>query len=103
MSQNPDWWIGCKVMSIDPKRISRVQAADSEGVKTGRWRDFTRLEVIDRIDNKKEAFSTVIFKNGQWQRGADVHTVKIDQEKFIRTDRNAKAEDNLENLPDCKV
>ena len=42
-----------------------------------------------------------IFKNtdGSWREGAKVEIIKVGDEKFIRTDRDAIAEDNLENLP----
>lgn len=45
---------------------------------------------------EKMSFQTVLRENGNWRLGASVHVV---EGGFLATDRNAKKEDNLENLP----
>ena len=43
-------------------------------------------------------FLKLMITNGK--KGEDVHIVKVDDEKFIRTDKNETKKDNLGNLPE---
>ncbi|MGY8911535.1 MAG: DUF3892 domain-containing protein [Flavobacteriales bacterium] len=57
----------------------------------------TKNDVITLI-KKGYTFKTVIWGYPKWNKGADVHIVKIGNEEFIRTDRNKTGKDNLDNL-----
>ena len=55
---------------------------------------------IIRQVEKGETVVTLFGCDGHWQKGSDVHVVEIGGAKYLRTDGNAIAEDNLGNLPD---
>jgi hypothetical protein len=37
--------------------------------------------------------------NNKWKKGQEIHIITVNGIKYIRTDQNRKASDNLENLP----
>lgn len=57
-----------------------------------------RRMVVDKINNGYN-ISTMMNKDGKWIAGARVKVVNIGVISYIRTDKDASAEDNLENLP----
>lgn len=59
---------------------------------------WTVKEVIAKINNGYN-ISTIILKDNRWVAGARIEVVNLGDTSYIRTDRDASAEDNLENLP----
>ena len=60
---------------------------------------WTRENVISYLD-KNYSFVTIIKKNnGNWGFGAKVEIITVNGSKYIRTNRNKIAMDNLEDLP----
>jgi hypothetical protein len=64
---------------------------------------YSREEVVKSI-NKDDKWYTAILKETRgarniWIRGAKLHVIDIDDEKFIRTDGNKMRSDNLGELP----
>jgi hypothetical protein len=55
-----------------------------------------RAFVADLITLGKTTFQTIFWENNAWRYGAHVHVV---DGEYLATDRNARKEDNLENLP----
>ncbi|MFH0883964.1 MAG: DUF3892 domain-containing protein [bacterium] len=65
-----------------------------------------RETVVKDIDkNSKTIHTATKNKNGVWGDGDKVGTVTVDKAKYLRTDGNSIAKDNLGELPtytDCK-
>ncbi|CDX66926.1 Putative uncharacterized protein [Leuconostoc citreum] len=60
---------------------------------------FSKIEVIKAL-NAGYTFETIIRNDKSYSKGSDVNIVKIDDEEYIRTDRNSTKKDNLDNLPE---
>lgn len=75
----------------------RVHVDDGETI--GSYNDWPRNQVVNAI-NQGKSFVTITFKDGQWYNGADVHVVPVNGVKYLRTDKNSIASDNLGNLPE---
>ncbi len=64
---------------------------------------YGREEVVKSI-NKGDKWYTCLLKEKRgarniWERCAEIHVVKVDNEKFIRIDGNRTKADNLGELP----
>jgi hypothetical protein len=88
------------------KCVNENRDGDIESVGTGTDVDKNyrntkqKAEVIEDIDEHGKDVKTVYHSSskGRWVVGSDVHTVNGD---YIRTDRNNKRADNLDNIPEC--
>lgn len=79
--------------------IVKVMVHRDNDTSMGTGTEMTRSQVVSAID-RGTTFVTILYaSDGKWKRGQDVHTVTVNGIKFIRTDRNSRASDNLENLP----
>lgn len=59
-----------------------------------------RTTVVSDIDiSEKSVMTATKGSDGYYKKGADVHVVKIDGTKYIRTDANSIKRDNLGSLP----
>ncbi|MED0758860.1 DUF3892 domain-containing protein [Aneurinibacillus thermoaerophilus] len=58
-----------------------------------------RESVINRIIFNIDEYWTAIKENGEWKIGAKVIVEELDGNKFIKTVKNGKKEDNLSELP----
>ena len=65
-----------------------------EKVKTPEGTEKTRSTVVSDIEAGR-----IIKTHPPTGTGAEVHIYTVSGVKYIRTDKNAKAKDNLENLP----
>ena len=59
----------------------------------------TRATIVANIKSGITYVTGVKKPDGNWDRGEDVRIIEVDNKEFIRTDANAKASDNLGNLP----
>lgn len=66
---------------------------------SGEKLEFTKAEAIRAI-KAGYTFATIIRNDKSNSKGSDVNIVKIDDEEYIRTDRNSTKKDNLDNLPE---
>jgi len=78
--------------------IEKVKVREDLGDKFGPSEEMVRKEVVSEIESDT-TFVTITKNNGEWNKGEDVHIVKVQGTKYIRTDRNARASDNLGDLP----
>lgn len=78
--------------------IESAQVRKDNGDTIGDPKSWTRSQVIDALD-KGYSFVTITKNGNTWNRGADVHKVIVNNKKYIRTDKNQSASDNLGNLP----
>ena len=70
------------------------------GDNVGAAEETARSSVVTNIKNGNNYMTIFAGANGNWKKGQDVRIIKVGNEEFIRTDANAKASDNLENLPE---
>ena len=80
-------------------RIIGLLVRRDEGDHLSTGSEWSREQVVAMIE-AGYSFVTAKSRDGQWYRGANVHVVEVDGEKFIRTDRNAQRADNLGALPE---
>ncbi len=59
-----------------------------------------RNQVVAFIDDGYKFTTFFPVDVDRWMRGAEVHDVTINGQKYLRTDGNRIAADNLGNLPD---
>ncbi len=93
-----DYVITAVRYSTDPKHIESVQARADNGESLGSPGTRTRTQVIGDI-GAGTTFVTAYQKDEKWTKGEDVRVVIVDGTKYIRTDANSKAADNLGSLP----
>jgi len=96
MSDKVDYWIS--EVCYKNNHIDSVRIYKDSDIVYGLEEIWTVKSVIDTINNGYNV-STMINKNGRWFAGANVEVVNLYGTNYIRTDRDASAEDNLENLP----
>ena len=62
-------------------------------------KEFSKNEIISLIDTKSSKFAT-IYKNsnGHYNAGKEIITYSIENDKYIKTERNEKKIDNLGEL-----
>jgi Protein of unknown function (DUF3892) len=96
MVDKVNYWIS--EVCYKDNHIYSVRIYEDSQVAYGLEETWTVNSVIDTI-NKGYNISTMINKNGIWQAGAKVEVVNIEGTSYIRTDKDASAEDSLENLP----
>lgn len=94
-----DYVITAVQHSPDRSCITHLEVRPDNGDTIGAPTVWTRASVIVAID-KGYSFVTALRRNGNWTRGADVTVVTIGQERYLRTDRNLRREDNLGELPE---
>jgi hypothetical protein len=99
MEKWADYGISHVRYNYSGSHIVEVQVHEDRGSKLGSSTEMTRNKVVSEIE-KGPTFVTITKSNGKWKRGEDVHIVKVQGVKYIRTDRNAVASDNLGDLPE---
>ena len=66
----------------------------------GAGEEWARTKVVSAIDDDEKTFVTILKKDGNWSKGQEVHTITVNGVKYIRTDKDKTAKDNLDNLPE---
>ena len=61
---------------------------------------YEREEVVKSIEAGNDWYTCKKKEKNIYTRGEKIHVLPIDDEKFIRTDRNNIKSDNLGELPD---
>lgn len=79
---------------IDRAKVHADDGGDTLGVSS----EWIRSQVISAIQ-RGHTFVTIYSRNRQWHRGEDVRIITMNGTKYIRTDTNYKAADNLGTLP----
>lgn len=80
--------------------IVKVKVHIDNGDSMGPSKEWLRTEVVDAIKTDKTFVTIVKTNEDKWKKGEDVRVVTVNGTKYIRTDANAKASDNLGNLPE---
>jgi hypothetical protein len=80
--------------------IVKVKVREDKGETLSEAKEWTRDQVVSAIERGKTFVTILKGSNDKWRRGQDVHVITVDGVKYIRTDQNKEASDNLENLPE---
>jgi hypothetical protein len=80
--------------------IVKVQVREDKGDTIGGAAEWLRSQVVAAIERGTTFVTILKGTDGKWQKGQDVHVITVNGVKYIRTDQNRRASDNLENLPE---
>ncbi len=80
-------------------RIELVRVREDKGDTFGPAEEWLRSQVVTALERGKSFVTILRGQDQKWQKGQVVHTVTVNGVKYIRTDQNSRAADNLENLP----
>ena len=99
MSKWADYLISCCI--YDDNHIVKagvhkdnVDSVDNKVIKKRRW-------IVNKLENDYTFCTIYRGQNDKWKKGANVNIIKVDQEKYLRTDSNKLKCDNLGELPEC--
>jgi hypothetical protein len=79
--------------------IVKVKVLEDEGDAFSLAEEWTRSKVVSAIERGKTFVTILRGANNKWKKGQEIHIITVNGIKYIRTDQNRKASDNLENLP----
>ena len=80
--------------------IVKVKACEDKGDTLGDITEWARSDVVNAIDRGKSFVTIYKGSDGKYKKGEDVRIITVNTVKYIRTDANHKAADNLGNLPE---
>ena len=80
--------------------IVGVKVHEDKGDTVGNAEEWTRIQVVSARERGRTFVTIFKGSDNQWHRGQDVDILIVNREKFIRTDRDQIAADNLEKLPE---
>ncbi|MDQ2069827.1 DUF3892 domain-containing protein [Natronospira bacteriovora] len=79
--------------------IDKVKVHKDLGEEFGKHEEWARKDVLAKIDDGK-TFVTILSNDDGWYEGEKVQPMSVGQRRFLRTDANDQANDNLGNLPE---
>ena len=100
MAKWADLLISAVRYSADETHIEMVRVHEDLGENVGSPKVSSRTDVVNNIKSGLTYLTILKTAEGNWRKGQEVHTIKVGNEEFIRTDKNSVAKDNLENLPE---
>jgi len=101
MEKWADYCISAVNYSEDPKHIKEAKVHQDEGDTIGPGKIWSRSQIVSSIESGHSFITILRSEDGKWKRGEDVHVIKVNGKKYIRTDKNEIEEDNLGDLPKC--
>lgn len=101
MAKWADFIITAVKYNGDRTHISEVKRSRDTGESLNDEQIRTRGQIVNGIEKKGFTYVTAFKKsNGDYTKGARVEIVTVNEKKYLRTDKNKTARDNLENLPE---
>jgi hypothetical protein len=100
MEKWADYGISKVRYNAERTHILKVKVHEDKGDTIGVATEWTRNEVVSAIERGKSFVTILRDADDKWKKGQDVHVITVNGVKYIRTDRNRRASDNLENLPE---
>ncbi len=94
-----DYYISKVKYNDEHTRIVAALVHPSVNGNVGEGIRKSRTDIVTSINGGK-AYKTIIWRDGQWRLGADVHVVRMGSGSYIRTDGNSIEADNLGDLPE---
>lgn len=99
-----DKWADYLISAVryDPARshIEKIRVHKDKGDVVGSAFESSRREAIANIKSKQTYITIYKGHDNKWEKGKEVQIIVVDGTEYIRTDRNQKKSDNLENLPE---
>ena len=80
--------------------IVKVKVREDKGDVFGPAEEWARKDVVSAIEGGTTFVTILKGSDGNYEKGRDVHIITVNRVKYIRTDQNSEASDNLENLPE---
>jgi hypothetical protein len=100
MAKWADFCISAVRYNPEHTHIVKVRVHIDTGETIESATEWARSEVITAIGAGKTFVTITRTTDGKWSKGEDVRIITVNGEKYIRTDANSKASDNLGNLPE---
>jgi len=98
-----DKWCDYAVCAVrysdNPKHVDQVQVRKDNGDTFGSPTQWSRNTAVVEIESGTDVITIYKDSNGKWKKGAKVNVVKVNGTRYLRTDRDATAADNLGSLP----
>jgi hypothetical protein len=99
----PDKWADYLISAVRYNaagtHIDKVRVHEDKGETVGSPAIWARSAVVTNLEAGNTFMTIVKNAEGRWNSGAEVGIVTVRGTKYIRTDADATAEDNLGNLP----
>ncbi|WP_277657143.1 DUF3892 domain-containing protein [Seleniivibrio woodruffii] len=99
MSKWADYCISAVRYDSESRYIAKLHVHPDNGDSIGSYSEWTRQDVLDKIDNSKTFVTITKNSDDEWSKGEDVRAIYVNGKHYLRTDANGKESDNLENLP----
>ena len=80
--------------------IEKIKVHEDKGDSIGDAKEWSREQVVSAIGLGITFVTILKISDVNWKKGQDVNIVTVNAVKYIRTDKNQEASDNLENLPE---
>ena len=100
MSKWADYCISKVRYDVDHEYIDQVKVHVDKGDNLSSATTEKRSWVVDKIESGKTFITVTTNKEGDFLKGQEIHIIKVNGKKFLRTDQNSTENDNLENLPE---
>ena len=100
MTKWADYCISAVRYNSEHTHIAKAKVHADSGDTVGGASEWTRAEVVNAIGSGKTFVTITRSSDNKWSKGEDVRTVIVNNTKYIRTDANSKASDNLGSLPE---
>lgn len=100
MTKWADYGISAVRYNQEKTHIVRVKIHVDNGETIGSPQEWARSDVISALERGKTFVTILRGSDNKWNKGQDVHIMTVNGAKYIRTDKNYRASDNLENLPE---
>ena len=95
-----DYGISKVKYNSDRTHISAVTVHADQGDTISSGSQWSRSQVVDALGHGRSFVTILEGTNGKWRKGQDIHTVVVNNVKYIRTDQNRRSSDNLGSLPE---
>ncbi len=92
------YWVSAVRYNAAETHIDSVREHYDDGTTLGDATATARGTVVSRITSGTR-YDTMYASNSKWTAGAKIDIVTVNGTKYLRTDADKKAADNLGNLP----
>ena len=100
MANTPNYWISEARYNAAHTHIDKVRGYPNANGSLGAYTEWTRQNVVSSIEQGYTFYTMFKNSSGNWQAGANIGIVTVNGTKYLRTDSDSKAADNLGNLPE---
>lgn len=96
-----DYFVTCRNETDGSITSVRRHVVNSDGTFQTQGAEVKRSAVVSDIEGNGAVYETIYKRNGKWQRGAQIKVIVVNGTKYLRTDANNTAADNLDEIPEC--